>query len=85
MKRGLALRVASLQYRRAFITDPDGRDYGSGLRVTSGLILHMGTWWGRASFNLFAIVLEGRRIHYKKRLTIIFCSNIMYLLNRFSA
>ncbi|MCL5743790.1 MAG: hypothetical protein M1541_07660, partial [Acidobacteria bacterium] len=44
LNRALALRLASLEYRRTFITDPDGRDYSGGLRMSAGLILRMGTW-----------------------------------------
>jgi hypothetical protein len=44
LNRALALRVASREYRRAFLSAPDGRDYSGGLRMTTGLILRMGTW-----------------------------------------
>jgi hypothetical protein len=44
LNRALALRVASIEYRRAFLTAPDGRDYSGGLRVTTGIVLRMGTW-----------------------------------------
>jgi hypothetical protein len=44
LNRALALRVASLEYRRVFLSAPDGRDYCGGLRMTTGLILRMGTW-----------------------------------------
>jgi hypothetical protein len=36
--------VASLEYRRAFLSAPDGRDYSGGVRVTTGIVLRMGTW-----------------------------------------
>jgi hypothetical protein len=44
LNRAMALRVASLEYRRAFISDRDGRDYSGGLRMTAGIVLRMGTW-----------------------------------------
>jgi len=44
LNRAMALRVANLEYRRTWISDPDGRDYSGGLRMTTGLVLRMGTW-----------------------------------------
>lgn len=44
LNRAMALRVASLEYRRTWITDPDGRDFSGGLRMTTGIVLRMGTW-----------------------------------------
>lgn len=44
LNRALALRVASIEYRRAFLSAPDGRDYSGGLRMTTGIVLRMGTW-----------------------------------------
>lgn len=44
LNRAMALRVASLEYRRAFIADPDGRDNYGGLRMSAGIVLRMGTW-----------------------------------------
>ncbi len=45
LNRALALRVASLEYRRAVpFGSRHGRDYSGGLRMTAGIVLRMGTW-----------------------------------------
>ncbi len=44
LNRAMALRLASLEYRRWFLTDPDGRELTGGLRMTAGIVLRMGTW-----------------------------------------
>lgn len=40
----LALRVASLEYRHSWVRPVEGFDFSNGLRLTTGLVLHMGTW-----------------------------------------
>ncbi len=40
----LALRVASLEYRRSWVRPVEGYDFSNGLQLTTGLVLHMGTW-----------------------------------------
>ena len=44
LNRALALRLAELSYRRSWIGPVWGRDYSTGLKLTSGLVLRMGTW-----------------------------------------
>jgi hypothetical protein len=40
----LALRVASLEYQRSTIGNVAGWSYGRGLRVSTGMVLRLGTW-----------------------------------------
>jgi len=42
--RALGLRVADISYRQSWAGPVFGREYSSGLKVTCGLVLHMGTW-----------------------------------------
>ena len=44
MTRALAIRVAEVSYRRSWVGPLWGREYSSGFRVVSGLVLRMGTW-----------------------------------------
>lgn len=40
----LELRIASLEYTRAWMKPVNGLDYSQGLQFSSGLVLKMGTW-----------------------------------------
>lgn len=42
--RALALRVASLEYRRSWIPRMDGASYGNGVQFSTGVVLRVGTW-----------------------------------------
>lgn len=44
LNRALALRVASLEYRKSWIEPIDNYDHSQTLRFSTGLILRMGTW-----------------------------------------
>ena len=44
LNRALAIRVADLTYRHSWIDPLWGRNYSNGLKLTSSLILRMGTW-----------------------------------------
>jgi hypothetical protein len=44
LNRALTLRVADLSYRRAWTSPVWGRDYNNSLKLSSGLVLRMGTW-----------------------------------------
>ena len=44
LNRALAIRVADLTYRYAWIDPLFGRSYSNGLMLNSGLILRLGTW-----------------------------------------
>jgi hypothetical protein len=40
----LAVRVASLEYRHAFLHPIQGRDYNEGFSISTGLVMRMGSW-----------------------------------------
>jgi len=42
--RAITIRVADFSYRHSWAAPLWGRDYSSSVKVTSGLVLHMGTW-----------------------------------------
>ena len=42
--RALALKVAEVSYSHAWVKTLWGRDYSNSLKLTTGLVLHMGTW-----------------------------------------
>lgn len=44
LKPALALKVAGIEYRKAWVGPLNGREYGSGLAFTVGAVLRMGTW-----------------------------------------
>jgi hypothetical protein len=44
LHRAVALRVASLDYRRAWVPALDGRDFSHGWVFSSGVVLRVGTW-----------------------------------------
>lgn len=44
VKPALALKLASIEYRKAWLPPINGRDYSSGLAFTVGAVLRMGTW-----------------------------------------
>ncbi len=44
LNRALALRLAELSYRRSWTGPLWDREYSSGLKLASGLVLRMGTW-----------------------------------------
>jgi hypothetical protein len=44
LNRALTIRVADFSYRHSWVTPLWGRDYSSSVKLTSGLVLHMGTW-----------------------------------------
>jgi hypothetical protein len=44
LNNALAIRVASLDYSHSWTSDLNGINYQSSLQLTSGLVLHVGTW-----------------------------------------
>ena len=44
LNRALALRVANVDYTRSWLGDLNGRNFDHGLRVSTGLVLRIGTW-----------------------------------------
>jgi hypothetical protein len=44
LSRAFALRLVSFEYRRAWLPPVGGADYSRGMRLSSGLVLRMGTW-----------------------------------------
>ena len=44
INRALGIRVAELSYGRSWAGPVFGREFSSGMKLTSGLILYMGTW-----------------------------------------
>jgi hypothetical protein len=40
----LQVKVASLDYRRSWVSPMDGRSYGNSMSLTSGLVLRIGSW-----------------------------------------
>jgi hypothetical protein len=44
LNRAVALRLANLEYRHAWMNDPRMRDYRTSIRLSSGLVLQMGSW-----------------------------------------
>jgi hypothetical protein len=40
----LVLRVASLEYSRSYVASNRGVNYGSGIQLTTGMVLRVGTW-----------------------------------------
>ena len=44
LNRALALRVANLDYTRSWLGDLNGRNFDHGLRLSTGLVLRIGTW-----------------------------------------
>jgi hypothetical protein len=44
LNRGLALRVANLEYVRSWLGHLNGRDFNRSVRFSTGLVLRMGTW-----------------------------------------
>jgi len=40
----LVFRVASLEYSRSYVTANRGMNYGSGVQVTTGMVIRVGTW-----------------------------------------
>jgi hypothetical protein len=44
LHRAIALRLASLEYRRAWLPRVDGASYRHGLQFSAGLVLRAGTW-----------------------------------------
>jgi hypothetical protein len=41
---GLALRMANLEYVHSWLNPVGGYDFNNGVRLTTGLVLRMGTW-----------------------------------------
>jgi len=41
---GLALRVAGLDYLHSWLSPVNGRDFDTGIRLTTGVVLRLGTW-----------------------------------------
>jgi hypothetical protein len=44
LNRALALRVANLDYTRSWLGDLNGRNFDHGLRLSTGIVLRIGTW-----------------------------------------
>jgi hypothetical protein len=44
LNEALAIRVASIEYLRSSVERVGGMSYGSGLQVTTGMVLRLGTW-----------------------------------------
>jgi len=44
LNRALALRVANIDYTRSWLGDLNGRNFDHGFRVSTGLVLRLGTW-----------------------------------------
>ena len=44
LNRALALRVAGLDYTRSWLGDLNGRNFDHGLRISTGIVLRLGTW-----------------------------------------
>jgi len=44
LNRALAVRVANFDYTRSWLTELNGRNFNSGYRFSSGLVLRLGTW-----------------------------------------
>jgi len=44
LNRALALRVANLDYTHSWLWDLNGRNFDQGLRLSTGLVLRIGTW-----------------------------------------
>ena len=44
VNRALALRVAGLEYSRSWLGDLNGRNFDHGLRLSTGVVLRIGTW-----------------------------------------
>ncbi len=44
LNRAFAIRVLDVSYRHSWISPLWGRDFSNGLKVTTGLVLRMGTW-----------------------------------------
>ncbi len=44
LKPSLALKLANLEYRRAWLPASNGREFNTGLAFTVGAVLRMGTW-----------------------------------------
>jgi len=44
LNRALALRVANLDYTRSWLGNLNGRNFDHGLRLSTGIVLRIGTW-----------------------------------------
>lgn len=44
LNRALALRVAGLDYTRSWLGDMNGRNFDHGFRLSTGVVLRVGTW-----------------------------------------
>jgi hypothetical protein len=44
LSAALVLRLASVEYSRSYVTPNRGLNYGSGVQVTTGMVLRVGTW-----------------------------------------
>ena len=40
----VAIRIASLEYRHAFLHPIQGREYSDGFSISTGIVMRMGTW-----------------------------------------
>jgi hypothetical protein len=44
LNRALAVRIANVDYTRSWLGDLNGRNFDHGFRVSTGLVLRLGTW-----------------------------------------